>query len=466
MANPIKLFVDGVEASISFGEPTRVFLGVDRRVLTVDGFVGLSGFSFERGGTLQLALFVDADFEVPRHIRFGEDLDDVELSRLVQPGAGIAVTIGEPWPVVATSFSSKWAPFWAELAARPWEKVDVAWTFTTGSPRNRFFSELERAGIDSPLRFPGLGIMKAIPFVGASADTARVLDRSVRYQLQRRFQHRGIKAYPAALAGAPCTNLPSYALPGVGTVTAHDSHHFTLQPLAAAFRLTGSPLALDQICALLTHALATEAYFDAGWHWPYGNIPRPAGWLNVALADALECLPFGFPWTSPLYEKVLDVAHEHVQLQRSIGFSPEGRSNLFGGPDARHLLVDCNFPWQDAVQAFGLLRLDELAGIEGAREHGIALLDSIEAFGWNPATGVAYDSIPHFAKDFGVAPKASPGNGIGTWIAPALVLANRLDSPLLAALVKTAKAAKIGGKPWFSPFNWQAVSSFGPLVEG
>lgn len=460
----MKVWIGDVEQAIELGSPQSV-AGALRVPLKAGPLVGVLHL---RGSLKQLAVFVPHDAPAALPVTIGpEQTTDPEFSRSVMPGAGIAWE-SAPWPSWRQDPpSEKWSAWWKQRAAASWDQVDVGWTFTTGSPRNRFFDERERAALDSPLRpitptqLIGLG-----PWKGATPDTDAALSRFTRWQLQRRHQHRGVLTYPLALAGGKPKSLPNYVGPGkIGTVTPCDSHHFSVDGLAAAFRLTGNPLALDQLCALMSYAIATEVYFDPAWHWPFGGQPRPAGRILCAIATTLECLALAGPATHPFAERLMDLAADLIGTLTKIGFNEQGKPNLFGQPDGRHLLVEHNLPPYDAIVALGCVRLHEVAAIPGALEHGERLLDYIERDAWSPQDGTFFDSIPHNAADSDVPPKLTGGVGIAQWNAPALIVGGRLNSPLLGALVTIAKAAKVGHEPYWTAKNWQAVSNFGPLLE-
>lgn len=368
--------------------------------------------------------------------------DLLEYDRTVPTWCGISWSSSPPTRSAEAPAGGPWDSAYPVL---PWAKVDVGWTMTTGSPRNRFFSEHR-------WRAARGGVTRAME---------AWLDRYVRWQTQRSYQQPDpLRAFPRTMLGlAPAGGKP-VTYPTLGTVLPGDTHHWTVGVLADAFLLTGDPRALDQLTRAMSWALATQDYYRVDWPYPYGGAERVPGWLLVSFADAAEA--FDAAGYASLVEWCQDHASAHVENLERLGFNELGLPNIVTAPDpGRHLSVPFNAPWQGATVAHGLLRVDQVLGVPGARELAQRWLDYLERDGWN-GINTAWDSIPHEPADQAVARRAAGVPGIGMWLAPPLILGGRSESPLLAFIVGKAKATKSSGQVLFSPGG--SLSLFAPIL--
>lgn len=376
------------------------------------------------------------------HLAFeGAAGEGLEFQRLVPTWCGIAWSHKAPTKTATDPPAGAWD---AAYAPQPWHVVDVGWTPTTGSPRNRFFS--------------------AHRWRAAHGDVTRAmeagLDRHVRWQLMRPLQQPDeLRALPRIMVGQAAPWVKHVTYPDIGSVTPGDTHHWTVGELCDAFLLTGDPRAFDQVVRAMTYMLATQDYWRVDWHWPYGGAERVPGWLLCSLADAGEV--FDAAGYRGLYEWTRDQAQAHVELLTKLGLNELGLPNVVAAPDAgRHLPCPWNAPWQGAIVAFGLLRVDQVFGVPGAAPLAQRWLDYLEQRGWD-GVGVVFDSVPHNPEDQAVAPRAAGVPGIGMWLAPPLILGGRMESPLLAFLIERAKGSKYYGQVLFSPGG--SLSLFAPL---
>jgi hypothetical protein len=378
----------------------------------------------------------------PIYVEFaGVASDGLEYAREVPPWCGIAWSSDPPTRATAAPPTSTWDP---KYSLTSWAKTDVAWTMTTGSPRNRFFSEHRWRAARG----------------GVSRAMEEWFDRYVRWQLQRSYQQpEAQRAFPRVLLGQSAVGGKATPYPGIGTVLPGDTHHWTVGLLADAFLLTGDPRAFDQLTRAMSWALATQDYYRVDWPYPYGGSERVPGWLLVSLADAGEA--FDAAGYASLVEWCRLHATAHVERLETIGFNESGLPNIVSAPDpGRHLSVPWNSPWQGAIVGFGLQRVHEVLGVPGAHELGLRWVDYVETRGWN-GMNVVYDSIPHHPEHQHVAPRVAGVPGLGLWSAPALILAGRVDSPLVQFLIARSTATKVSGQPLFSPSH--GLSYFAPL---
>lgn len=380
--------------------------------------------------------------EDPVRIAFvGAEGDAGEYDRVVPPGAGLAWSSSPPTAQIDDPGPGEWDD---EYVAKPWAKVDTGWTLQTGSPRNRFFS---------PHRWR---VSRDV----LSRTMEAWLDRWVRWQLQRTYQDPDpARALPRALLELPAGGGGTVSYEEIGAVTPMDTHHQTVGVLADAWLLTRNPRALDQLVRELVWSYETQDYYDPEWAWPYGGIERVPGWLLVGLADGAEvCRDAGLP---PLVARFAAQARDHVALLEELGFNELGLPNIVAPKDPRHIDVPHNLPWQGAIVAFGLLRVDAELGTPGARNLAERWLDYLQTRGWD-GDQVVFDAVPHALEDQDVAPSRAGIPGVGFWLAPPLILAGRTDSLLLAMLVGRAKSIRYQGAPIFSRDGF--VSLFGPLI--
>lgn len=407
-----------------------------------------------QGFASQTRLLVDV-FNVgeePVRIAFDEVSGDPgEFDRVVPPSCGIGWSSAPPTLQAEDPGPGRWDK---DYGPRAWPKVDVGWTFTTGSGRNRFFSAM-RWRVDH-------GVL--------SRTMEAHLDRWCRWQLHRSYQDAdAARALPRVLIGQKPGGgewLQYETLPG-DTVTPMDAHHFTVGVLADAWLLTHNPRALDQLIRALSWSLATQPQYDIStgddsWLGVYGGIERVPGWLLCGLADGVEVTKDA--GIGLLVERWTISASEHVDVLTKAGFNDLGLPNIVAPADAgRHIAVPFNAPWQGATVVFGLSRVADVIQVPNARRLAVSWATYLEDCGWDHDTHV-FDAIPHNPEDQGVSPSIAGLPGIGLWPAPALIAAGRTedDSPLLHMICEVARKTKYSGVTLFSPDGW--VGYFGPLI--
>jgi len=370
----------------------------------------------------------------PMNIRFDDRLT-LEFGRAVQPHTGIGWTqelVAQE--AVTQPYDHLYSP---EI---PFPQMDVAYTLTTGSPRNFFFD---------PHRH------RAVHF-GPSTAMNRWFDRFTRYQLMRNYQSVGARALPSWYTTGQVFKGFEYNHPDFGAITPFDTHHMTISVLADDYMFTGNPRALDQIVRILVVALSTENYYNPNYHWPYGGTTRVPGWLLYSLADALPV--FERAGDSGMFNWTMGHIRAHLNLLEKLGFSENG-PNIINPPDpGRHLPVPFHMPWHDAIVCFAATRLAGL-GVPGARKVADDWFNHIDARGWDIPDGCGYDSIAHYLDADGSPehpPKGGTCNGIGLWMVAPYILRNDTLKPFADNAIHALKTLNSEGKP-----VWSADSSFG-----
>ena len=345
--------------------------------------------------------------------------------------------------------------FWNYHAALPFSEVDIAYTPTSGSPRNRFF-----------------GWIKEYKSNKLTIEQALWADKYLSFQLLRPYQDPSRGGWPACFSefGSRKWGTPHYE--GIGTADAGDGGHFTIRTLVDIYELWRLPRALDQAIRCLFSAMHQWPYYQDVWEdRPYSGSPRIAGWLMLALADGLRATRIS--GHGLLYDQIFRMAHDHInQQERIVNANPY--APLISAPDERrHIGVPFVCCWQMQVWAFALYELYKEVPHKRILKLAEHINKLMEDHGWD-GQGTWYDSIPADPNDKETSPRPVGADSLGHWFAPAHISIDRDNSESLKAQIEVAKNSHWDhNRPFGSGVTnferksyLKGLDKFGPLIGG
>lgn len=406
---PGSLIVDGVDLMHDFNPSTaRTVPGCpewSREVVTAPSAVAIR-WNREQDGLTMLDL----------KSRLTDRLTPIVVDGVadfVRPLAGRAWSSWHPTTdrTVATSVGD---PIFRELLSRP--TVDHLLVHEGGSPREGAFDFVRRI----------VGREGGLSDLGAE-----YLGCFTAEQVNRDYQDsdaRGLSCGLTGVAHVVAKGAGADAFLGLPYWAGHCPCHLTIERLATAYLLTGSPRALDQLVSLVTHAFRTEYYLEleadrygrVAVNGFYNDTPRMIGWPLVVGATFLDVMQRVSKTGSsgaalatllgPGVVRFLEVHIANVLDHWGPGVWSPFETSL---PNGGHTKDPHDVPFMHVPLIVGARRLAGY-GVRGAKRLEQLSLDFVENHCVDTAApGVAfyYDAL----KAGGGVGSRALSNGVGTW---------------------------------------------------
>lgn len=376
----------------------------------------------------------------------------------VWPLAGRAWSSKPPASVVGDVPKGSGDKFIAEQAARV--PIDHVETGEHGSPRNFWHDPIE---------------LWAARDHGLSPTAVAYLDAWVSFQVRRPYQDADALGLPAAFYAehrASTAPSPKYGVspfPGAEYLQAHDNQHFTVERLAAAWRLTRSPRALDQLIRCALHALDTEGYWQPPFKGWFSFAPRSPGWMlkeTHVLFDVLA--EIGGPLFDELAPRLVKRATQTID-------AINGRwTDDVWSPFATTLTATGHSPLLHGVafeHAILLTGVRSWIGIvPGAKRLASKLEEWIERFAWDHSEAtkllIYYDAI---APGAGPQPPGSEPLGVAGWVVGAMIGTGgefELRAKKRALETKCWNVPEDYRLAWWGDTAWPNVGATAPVGGG
>jgi len=358
----------------------------------------------------------------------------------VWPLSGRAFSSGPPESVVGNVSAGSGDGEIAKLLAK--DPIDYPETGEHGSPRNFEFDPIE---------------IHARRDGGLSPVALEYFDKWAAFQVRRPVQSRDGFGLPLAFAGegrslrAPAPKYGVSPFPGVEFLEPHDNQHFTIERLAAIFRTTRSPRALDQLVATLLHALDTEFYWQPPFPTKWGLAPRSPARLLTACHTAFVTLALvGGPLYQELAPRIARRAKAVIDKLNALWtddvwhplattYTGAGHTALLHSPafENAHLLMA-------ARRWIGLL--------PGAGRIAAKTQDWIERFAWDRLGSVGGKLLVYYdvvAPGAGEQPAGKePDPGVAGWVVGAMIGTG-------GEFERRAREAAIATKCWNAPESYK-----------